>query len=287
MQRILNTMLCWRGLAWVCMGLGLGLGFGVVAAGCAPLPAEEARLVPTFRASCGRSALSYDITCATSLQVRVWDSQNEVRMEACTAVQGRYPTIQSILADKERLRVLEGAPLEADMRIEMRFYHALQSAPCADLSDDDLMLWGSSQPIDLNEALEENINVVFECRPGCDCKALDDAPERCDVSLEPGACFPPATTACTRPCSDASDCFGGLLACMDGRCKPSNDGGGCSPCQSQSDCLAGHICGRNPLSGAQICGVACPNLGGLLSACPQRMACQALDVGGQSYVTLP
>lgn len=240
---------------------------------CEP-PSRAVRIELVVRGSCGRSTQTYDISCVSSLELSLVDAHGQVLASQCTSVPGQYGAIHDLVTARELLPVLENVESHDGAHLEFRAYHAFDKPPCEDLVEADLMLWGSSAPLNLTNESLQTVTVELECRPTCDCELFDREPAMCPPALVPGVCTPLEVQLCQRECDNAGDCYGGLLACVDGRCT-SSVGGVCAPCSSGADCDSGR-CIRNLNTSEQFCAQRCPPSDSA-TVCPTRMSCRRAD----------
>jgi hypothetical protein len=238
-----------------------------------------------LRGSCGRSTLAYDISCVASIDVRVVDAgSGEVLDSACNPVSGQLEYFSDLVASVDPIPLLEDTEARGNVRIELRGYHAFDTEPCNDPTDDELMMWGSSGVVDLDDDTLESITIQFECRPDCDCVDLGNDPTNCPAVLVPGACAPIEAQLCRRECEAPEDCYGGAtLTCSEQRCTPVQSGGTCAQCDDDGDCSDGR-CITNANTTERFCAPRCPPLGAI-SACPTRMSCKRLD--GDPFAPVP
>lgn len=261
---------------------------------CGDAEPRKVRLELVLRGSCPRSTKTYDLTCARSLVIAVVGVNGQRFKSQCTDLNGRFDSLQALIASTDVLAVLEEVKARDAVQIELRAYHggALQKAPCTELADNDLLLWGISPPIDLTNPDLTQVLVNLECRPECDCLAFDQAPERCPLELPMGICAPPENLACRKLCDSNSSCWDGLLTCEVGTCTIGSDdkcctpeaSGVCSPCDANGQCDS-NICVHNlddlddPKDPDEwFCAEPCPPLPNV-SPCPSRMSCKRLGNG--------
>ena len=260
--------------AFLLVGLGLGL------ASCEPPPREVRRELLT-RSSCGWSTQEYDTSCVAALDVRLVDSEGTLLRSHCTAVGGQYASLASLVGTRELVRVLEDVTPRGDVAVELRAYHSRDKTPCVSHTDDELMLWGRSELFDLNDAKTTVVNVILECRPECDCAALDADATRCPAALVRGACAPPLEVPCGKSCRNDDECYAGRLPCLDGRCAP-QPGDLCASCEGATACQSG-LCVENTARGERFCADVCPEPE-QARACSETMSCKRL---GDALVLVP
>lgn len=238
-------------------------------------------LIP--RGSCGRSSQTYDISCVAALELRVLDSFGDTLAEQCTPVVGSYTFMSDLVAAREITTLLESVDARDGVHLELRAYHAFDKQPCVDQTEADLMMWGSTGPIDFLTGNVLEVGLPFECRPSCDCAQFDASPAQCPGTLEPGVCTPLPAQRCRRECSSTAECFGGApLTCEQQQCTAAA-GEMCSECSSGADCDSG-LCVENLGTGERFCARRCPPQGGV-QVCPTFMACRAAD--GQTFTWVP
>ena len=249
--------------------------------GCIEGP-RQVRMDLIVRGSCGRSTLSYDTSCVASLLARVRDAGGEVLDERCTAVAGQFSNINDLVTSTTILELLETDD-HKQVYVEFNAYHAFDKSPCSNLSDNDLMLWGSTDLVDLNSSKVKVVTVELECRPECDCEAFDESPAQCPASLPAGACTPLATLNCRRSCQSNLACYEGLLTCSNNECAPLPRGL-CALCGGPDDCDSG-LCVENTVKGdnERFCAPRCPPLQSS-TPCPPLMSCKRL---GGDFVLVP
>jgi len=257
----------------------------VAAAGCSSGP-RVIQLELGFQSSCGSSSRTYDISCIAALEIRLVSSTTgEIVESKCTPISGLYASINEMITAIELLAVLE-TKAYTDVQVEMRGFHSFNKPACSELTDGELMLWGKSGTVDLSSRSLDKVRVVFECRAGCDCAALDASPTVCPAQLIPGICGPGVNQLCRGACDKAADCFGGELSCAQQVCTPLPSGDGmCRDCATSNECPAGH-CVRNTTTNEHFCARACPPLAGA-DPCPAEMACRQVHGSSPKFEVLP
>jgi hypothetical protein len=253
---------------------------------CTTTATDPVRLQLHPRGSC--LPYDYDISCVQSLRVDVLDVTGKLLGQSCTDVSdGRWPTLQDLLKEAAGLRVISGIT-PGRVRVQVRGYLTLDQAgnmtldghPCAGLSDSQLILWGSSDLVDLAQSSLATVDIETECRPSCDCKAITSA--TCVAPLEPGICAPAFNQLCRATCETDHDCYDGLMYCVDRTCAPASKTQ-CSQCNTDADC--GSLrCVLDTDTSERFCAQDCPN-SPLAGACPTWMSCKRLGVG--SFVAAP
>lgn len=249
---------------------------------CGESAPRQVRIEPIARSSCGWSPVLYDISCVQSLQVSVHSGGREV-VPACTTLAGRFANVQELLGSEQVLEVVTSIAALPDTVVELRAYHTFNRAPCTDLSDSELMMWGSSDPVDLSDKTLEVIPVHIECRPDCGCEGFQSRPGECPISLTPGICSPQTEIQCRKRCETTASCYDGLLPCVASSC---DEGGSsmccealpreiCSHCVASTDCVSGQ-CAHNDVTNEDFCAPRCPPLSGALP-CPWGMSCKRLS----------
>lgn len=227
--------------------------------------------------SCGVSTRNYDSSCVKSLQVRIVDSGGAVLESQCTELTEPLGSIHDYVSLRDVFPVLDGVEIRSGVRVEWRGYHAVGVDACVDLSDTQLMFWGRSEPVDLASVSKTNtpdvIELPFECRPSCDCGAIDEAPESCPVILEPGICAPLKNFRCRRSCSDGKACQGSLTCDAELELCLPEDSALCAECDGSEDCDSG-ICVENSSNGESFCSQECPTTDSA-AVCPAPTSCHA------------
>jgi hypothetical protein len=232
------------------------------------------------RGSCGWSPRNYDVTCLGGLELRVVaDGTGQTLSEHCTSVAGRFTTLNDLVVPSLSLELLEDLHTEGTARIEVRGYHALDKAGCGNPSESDLLLWGSSDLVDLHDSHLRVITVQIECRPDCDCAAIGGDPQKCPAALSPGVCAGPKEVLCRKLCADDDDCYAGRLSCTASLCTPET-GGLCAECASSLECTSGW-CAQNTYTNESFCSARCPPEDNA-APCPTYMSCKRL---GTTFVT--
>jgi hypothetical protein len=197
---------------------------------------------------------------------------------------GVYTTLNELIARKEPLTMLEGVRARRNVRVEVRGYHALDNVtPCSDVggNSSNLIFWGSTDWLDLDDPSLTAVSVTLECRPRCDCRFIDEG--GCEAELEEGVCAPAPSLECSKErCREDDVCFGGRLDCVDQLCQPLSDSDICAACTSGADCDS-NICVHHTFSDTnteideQLCLEACPPVDGSAMSCPSGMSCKRLD----------
>ena len=176
----------------------------------------------------------------------------------------------------------------SDVRVEFRAYKRINEDACSSLSEARLMIWGSSKPVDLaNERLTE-IEVVLECRQGCNCLQIDQNPSQCPADLVPGVCARPETLLCRRACETSEQCYDGPLPCISDACFPTPNEM-CADCSSSAtDCDGDRRCVQNTGTGERFCALRCPPLETEGTyPCPRSMSCVRLGTPSDPFTELP
>ncbi|MEM6730039.1 MAG: hypothetical protein AAF658_00700, partial [Myxococcota bacterium] len=179
----------------------LCLWVSVVLPACESDTVRDVRIDLSLRGSCGFASQNYNISCVSSIEVRVLGNNGALLAEQCTTVSGVYEDLGDLVSDAPR-SLLDDLPAVSGVVVELRGYVTPDRDGCSDLEERDLVFWGESAPVDLASSMTATLLVQIECRPGCDC--ADFGRPECPVALEPGACAPVSTVLCRRPCSDAS-----------------------------------------------------------------------------------
>lgn len=258
----------------------LAVMLGCCAAACSVEP-RQVRLELLTRSSCGWSTQSYDTSCVSSLDVRLLKSDGSVLRSRCTSITGRFSSLAALVGNADVLPLVEDLHPRDNVVIELRAYHSRDKTPCVEPTPDELMLWGRSEPVDLTDDALTVVNVVLECRPECDCAALDADPTRCPATLTPGVCAPPLEVSCAKACVDSSDCYGARLVCIDEACTPEARKL-CAVCTSGADCDSG-LCVENSVRAEKLCVDRCPPTDSA-AACPDLMSCKRV---GDELVLIP
>ena len=256
----------------------LAWALGLVAAGHGCGEDRAVRIQLQLHASC-LPTTQYDVSCMQALRLDVLDARGALVGSTCTDVAGRYATMQNLLAEPDGLLLMAEVRPRAGVRLELRGYHVIDKAPCTDLRDEELMLWGSSRSVDLDDEALRTVAIEAECRPGCDCSALQGITQGtgpCVPALSPGACAPAVNQLCRAECDDDHDCYGNLMTCGDRRCTPEPTAL-CAACEGDGDCASG-LCVENTATGERFCASACPPLPDV-APCPLWMSCKALGGG--------
>jgi hypothetical protein len=222
------------------------------------------------RSSCGWSTASYNLSCVASLDVRVVDGVGAVQSHRCLSVANQYQTLADLVTPTATQDLLSGIAAKPHVRIEVRGYFAMNAPPCEDLSDSDLMFWGSSDWIDLNDSAVSSLVAQIECRPDCDCAAISLQPTTCPVALAAGICAPPSEVLCRQSCLDGDVCYD-LLSCQAGVCA-TQPGDLCADCSSSTACSSA-ACAHNSQTNESFCAQICPPANSAMP-CPTHMSCK-------------
>ncbi|MEZ4271511.1 MAG: hypothetical protein R3C68_08790 [Myxococcota bacterium] len=268
---------------------------------CTDHTLRQVRLDLILRGSCPSSTIAYDATCIASIEVQLLDANKTLLASRCTPTPNRFNNMDELADGDEMLPVLENIEPQSGVTLAFRAYQSLDRPPCTEPTEDELMLWGTSEPFDMRDATLQVVTVSLECRPGCDCAAFDDKPQQCPRVLQPGVCTPLAVRLCRRACNTPNTCYQGLLPCKNDTCSP-DESGSCSICQDSSDCMCvpepaqtcaecntsadcegERRCVRNIGRGEQFCADRCPPMGGS-DPCPTLMSCKQL---GTDFEPLP
>ena len=255
--------------------------------GCNGGEAKPIRIEFGHLSSCGSSTVAYDISCVQSLTVQLIGADGTEYKSQCTSL-SPYANLQKLFASEEIIAVLEGVRTRSNARIELRAYHGgFDKAPCTDLDDSELMLWGTSELINFSDPTVDQVRVPLDCRPDCDCFDFDNRSTECPRALVQGVCVPPKIFYCRKACETDDVCYGGLLGCQLGSCgaltspsccAPDNADGMCGECTTDADCGGNRRCVYNAHApnGPEeyFCAEPCP--GPNISPCPERMSCQRL-----------
>jgi hypothetical protein len=247
-------------------------------AGCGTGCSSSPRVVTVdlaTRSSCGRSTTAYDLSCVSSLEVRVVNASGEIQSERCLAVSDRYRDLSDLISPSATQDLLAGIAASPQVRIEVRGYLGVDVLPCTSLSDSALMFWGSSDLVNLNDAGVGAVLVQMECRPDCDCTAINSPSSGCPVDFTPGVCAPPSQVLCRQACTDDHACYAGLLTCQSNSCT-APAGGLCADCTATSACdssVSSSVCVQNSTTGEDFCARRCPQPEGA-APCPELMSCK-------------
>lgn len=259
------------------MKVALVIAVGL-AVGCGDGDTRPVQVQLINRGSC--SPTNYDLSCMRSLRVQMFTDDQPYRAQ-CTAV--NFATWQALVSSRDTDYLLEDVRARKDVRLEVRGYHNIGGVdPCEDLSDDRLVLWGTSDTVDLTGAGTTTINIHVDCRPKCDCRFMSDL--TCAPDLVRGVCAPLLRRTCRERSCDTG-CFDELLACNSNICEP-DDRGVCDACEGSADCDSS-LCVHHTYDFAEyhvdekFCADAarCPPLEGWAYSCPEGMQCTKLGDG--------
>jgi hypothetical protein len=252
----------------------LGIGCLLLAA-CRGSGDHAVRVELQLRASCLPST-HYDVSCVQALRLDVRDGDSNTLASGCTSLDGRYATMQDMLAEPSSLSLLTGVQVDRPVRVELRGYQVIDKPPCTDLTDEEIMFWGASRLVDLADPSLTTLPVEVECRPMCDCSTLEIMAPTCPAALTPGACAPAPTQLCRTQCDDDHGCYDGLMHCGDRICVPEPQAM-CADCASDAECTSG-LCVVNTRTGEHFCSSPCPPLPAV-DPCPTWMSCKSLTSG--------
>ena len=91
-------------------------------------------------------------TGQASYPVAMFDDEQPFRSQ-CTALSPVFATWQELVSYKGTLFVLDQVRARKNVRLEVRGYHnIIENDPCENPSDEWLMLWGTSDVVDLTSA---------------------------------------------------------------------------------------------------------------------------------------
>lgn len=242
---------------------------------------RQIRVEPILRRSCSPTT-TYEISCVRSLMLELTDDSGQRIKNRCTAAVGEFVTMQDLVTIDHVVKLLDGVKEEKNVRLELRGYHSIDKEPCTNLTDADLIFWGTSSPFDLTNTELKVVNVNIECRPECDCTAIETEPSRCPTALQSGMCFADIDTSCRKSCTATEQCYGGIINCQNNQCI-GDSGEMCATCTSSNQCGVGP-CVQNVNTNEAFCAMACPSPG-LAEPCPSGMRCQKID--GAPFSTLP
>ncbi len=247
-----------------------------MAIACAqPTVEQSVRLDFNLRGSCGRSTQSYDLSCVSSLDIKLLDPQGMLIKQQCLSTGGRFPKLHDLVASATIIDLLDGIESPGPFVLEMRAYHSFDKAPCTDMDRSELMLWGTTPVFSLDEdPPRTEITLTADCRPDCDCEEFDSNPQLCPASLGESVCTPLPERLCRKPCETSESCFGGELSCVNLVCEAS-PGKFCAECVQNSDCDSGY-CITNNITGELFCAQPCPD-SNQADACIERMSCRRID----------
>lgn len=249
-----------------------------VLSGCVQERNVELELI--LRGSCASSARNQDISCLRALEVSLFDLQGTTQLQTqCTDVSNQFESLADLLTVSSPLLLLEDVATRTDVRLQIRGYSAFNKETCDAQSEADLLLWGSSGVVDLTSPDLVEVTVIFECRPGCDCTAIDEG--TCSQSFQPGVCAPPTQIPCRRACNDRNNCFGERSECTNGFCIY-RGGEMCASCDDASECNS-NFCIENTFTQERFCADRCPPLVGF-QTCADAMWCQTPDGTDYTYV---
>ncbi|MFC1609720.1 hypothetical protein ACFL6C_02065 [Myxococcota bacterium] len=242
-----------------------------------------------------RSSTSYDISCVNSLVVQyivLQDGEEKKFRGKCTDVSGDYGVLQDLLADRDTRFWLQDVRARKNVRVEIRGYHGFDAGPCSqpldELDPKALVFWGSSDFVNLTKPSSTEIDVWFECRPNCNCRAIADLQVvQCPIDLVPGVCTRPSTKSCrTKPCEVREDCYDGAIDCNANVCTAPPKAL-CRDCANDDACDSG-ICVHQtytppgesaPDIDENFCTIQCPPEDGTAWPCPTDMTCKRLGDG--------
>jgi hypothetical protein len=259
---------------------------------CGGDAARQVRIELLHRSSCGVSTARYDTSCLQAVTVQMVSTDGRRFRKQCTLLGGSYPTLQDLLASTRVEAFLEDVRARSSVFIELKAFHGLGGKLCPDPPDSGLMLWGVSEIVDLTDPTVDVVALPFECRPSCDCEAIDAGD--CTQSLLPGVCAPPPRLYCRKQCAASQDCFDGLASCT-GACEPgvgpsgatcceeSSSKGMCSYCAGDADCASRRcVLNRHDTEPndppERFCAESCPALPDV-SPCPSGMSCRKVGDG--------
>jgi hypothetical protein len=253
----------------------------LASAACGDGDAQSVQVQLIGRSSCPNV---YNLSCMHSVRFQMFSDDQEFR-QRCTPLAPPFETWQAFVSSRETLFVLENVRARENVRLEVRGYHNLgdENDPCENLTDDRLLLWGTSEPFDTTESSAGTINVFVDCRPRCDCNFIGNT---CASDLVRGVCAPLLRRTCrNRDCTTSDDCFDSLLRCESNICEPSARGV-CDVCEASTDCNSG-LCVHHTYQAGEydvdekFCAddARCPPLDGWAHACPEGMACTRLNDG--------
>ena len=251
----------------------IALSLGIA---CSPSP-REVLIDPVLRSSCGLDPAQWSTSCLTALEVFMVATDGTVLASQCTDVSNDYATILDLVSDPDIFPVLQDVRGIDGVSVQVRGYSVLDRGACDSPTSSELLFWGSSETVDLSMSSLQVVRVALECRPECDCQALNTMPSECPQAFVPGVCTPSPNVLCRQFCDVRDDCFGGVLDCIDNACGDSNPGQMCFECISSSQCDSGY-CIENTRTGESFCALRCPPLTDA-SVCPSWMSCNRVENG--------